>query len=234
VAGEAKALVVEDAPEFAEICSRVLAREGFSVTVATDGDMAVKVARRENPEFVLLDISLPGMDGFEVCRRLREFTDDYVVIITGRGGELDKVIGLSVGADDYITKPFSVRELAARLRAMRRRPRAARQPGLREFGRLALDPQAREARVDGSPVDLTKIEFDILDLLSGSPRQVFSRGQILQQVWGRGWYGDDHVIDVHVANLRRKLGESAASGGSISTVRGVGYRFDPPGEATGQ
>lgn len=219
-----KALVVEDTPEFAGLFSRLLRDEGFVVATAADGRGAVSAVRAERPELVLLDVSLPGLDGFEVCRQLREFSDAYVVMVTGRDDEVDKVVGLTVGADDYVTKPFSPRELSARIRAMRRRPRVVAQPGVREFERLVVDPLAREVLLDGEHVELTKIEFD---LLSGRPRHTFSRQHLLSTVWGGTWFGDDHVIDVHVGNLRRKLGESAGRPRHVRTVRGVGYRFDP-------
>jgi DNA-binding response OmpR family regulator len=222
-----KSLLVEDTPEFVALCQRMLENEGFSVTVARDGERGVDLARAERPELVLLDITLPGIDGFEVCRKIREFTDAYIVMVTSRDEELDKVVGLTVGADDYVTKPFSARELSARIGAMRRRPRVAEQPDVRDFGELVVDPVAREATLAGEHVDLTKIEFDMLDLLSGSPRRTFTREQLLRTVWGGEWYGDDHVIDVHMGNLRRKIGESAARQRHVKTVRGVGYRFDP-------
>ena len=224
-----KALLVEDAPEFVMLCQRMLENEGFAVSVARDGERGVALARSDHPELVLLDITLPGIDGFEVCRRIREFTDAYVIMVTGRDEEVDKVVGLAVGADDYVTKPFSARELSARINAMRRRPRQPQAPDLRPFGDLVVDPMAREVTLQGQPVELTKIEFDLLELLSGSPRRTFTRQQLLETVWGGGgdWYGDDHVIDVHMGNLRRKLGESASQQRHIRTVRGVGYRFDP-------
>ncbi len=221
-----KALLVEDTAEFVLICQRMLETEGFTVSVARDGERGVALARSERPELVLLDITLPGMDGFEVCRRIREFTDAYVMMVTARTDELDKVIGLTVGADDYVTKPFSARELSARIGAMRRRPRVPEQPDVRDFGALVVDPMAREVRIDGELLELTKIEFDLLELLSGSPRRTFTRDQLLTEVWGGDWYGDDHVIDVHMGNLRKKLGESATEQRHVKTVRGVGYRFD--------
>ena len=222
-----KALLVEDTAEFVVLCGRMLENEGYEVSVAQDGERGVALAREERPELVLLDITLPGIDGFEVCRRIREFTDAYVIMVTARDDEVDKIVGLTVGADDYVTKPFSARELSARIAAMRRRPRAPRSPQLRDFGSLRVDPVAREATLDGVPVELTKIEFDILDLLSGSPRRTFTREQLLETVWGGTWFGDDHVIDVHLGNLRRKIGESAGAPRHVRTVRGVGYRFDP-------
>ncbi|HET9944394.1 MAG TPA: response regulator transcription factor [Actinomycetes bacterium] len=221
-----RALLVEDTPEFVLLCTRLLEREGFTVSVAGDGETGVELARTERPELVLLDITLPGIDGFEVCRRIREFSDAYVLMVTSRDEEIDKVVGLSVGADDYVTKPFSSREVSARIAAMRRRPRVTAEPAVRDFGRLRVDPVAREAYLDGELLTLTKIEFDLLDLLSASPRRTFTRAQVLELVWGGSWFGDDHVIDVHLGNLRKKLGESASQQRHIKTVRGVGYRFD--------
>ncbi|MER7072460.1 response regulator transcription factor [Terrabacter sp. NPDC000476] len=229
------ALVVEDTPEFALLSTKLLETEGFRVVTTPDGERAVDLARRETPELVLLDITLPGLDGIEVCRRIREFSDCYVVMVTARHEEIDRVLGLSMGADDYVTKPYSSRELAARIKAMRRRPRTPANPELRRFGELVVDPVAREVSLGGEPLDLTKIEYDLLDLLSGSPRRTFERAQLMSEVWGGEWHGDDHVIDVHLGNLRRKLGESASRQRHIRTVRGVGYRFEPsPAAATAQ
>lgn len=223
------ALVIEDTPEFAQLSARLLENEDFSVTVASDGAVGLELARRLHPELVLLDVTLPGLDGVEVCRGIREFSDCYIVMVTARDDELDRVLGLTIGADDYVTKPFSSRELTARIRAMRRRPRAATDPEVRTFGGLVVDPVAREVNLQGVVVELTKIEFEILELLSSQPRRTFERAQLMDSVWGSNWVGDDHVIDVHLANLRKKLGESASDQRMIRTVRGVGYRFDPTG-----
>ena len=222
------ALLVEDTEEFVAIGTRLLENEGYLVTVARDGAEAVRLARSHSPELVLLDINLPTMDGLEVCRKIREFSDAYVIMLTARTEEFDRVLGLAVGADDYVTKPFSVQEVAMRIKAMRRRPRMTdnRSP-IFDFGNLVLDPMAREVRVAGQLVDLTRIEFDLLDTLARAPRRAFSRRTLLAQVWGEDWFGDDHVVDVHLANLRRKIGEPASSPKHIKTVRGVGYRFDP-------
>jgi len=222
-----RALLVEDAPEFIMLSSALLKTEGFATTIAKEGERAVMLAREDKPELVLLDVALPGIDGIEVCRRIREFSDCYIVMVTSRDDEFDRVLGLSVGADDYVTKPFSARELSARIKAMRRRPRIPEQPGLRHFGDLTVDPGAREVRLHGNLIELTKIEFDILDLLSDNPRRTYERGQLMKSIWGGDWHGDDHVIDVHMGNLRKKLGESAGEQRFIRTVRGVGYRFDP-------
>ena len=177
----------------------------------------------------MLDLMLPGIDGIEACRQIRTFSDAYVVMLTARAEELDKLIGLAIGADDYITKPFSPRELVARIRAMLRRPREP-SPGAgekRHFGTLPIDPAAREVVKDGAPVELTRLEFELIDVLSESPRIVFTRKQLLERVWGLGWFGDEHVVDVHIANLRGKLGEDGTTARSIRTVRGVGYRMGP-------
>jgi DNA-binding response OmpR family regulator len=221
--------LAEDSPEFVLLCKHLLEKEGFDVLVATNGAHAVELVQRDQPDLAMIDLGLPDIDGIEVCRRIRQLTDAYIVIVTGRSDEVDKVVGLSVGADDYVTKPFSPRELAARIQAMRRRPRrpAPATAVTRDYGALSIDPVVREVTVDGSPVDLTKIEFGILDLLSSSPRRTFTRHQLLEEVWGDNWFGDDHTIDVHVGNLRRKLGESASAPRHIRTLRGVGYRFEP-------
>ena len=224
--GRLRALVVDDEPGLVEIVSAYLAREGFEVEAADDGERAVELARRLQPEVIVLDLGLPGIDGIEACRQIRAFSDAYIVMLTARAEEHEKIAGLSTGADDYLTKPFSPGELVARVRAMLRRPRngspAASAP--RRFGPLELDAAAREVRIDGTPVELTKLEFELLDVLSSSPRLVFSRAQLLERVWGPGWFGDDHLIDVHIANLRRKLGRPEL----IRTVRGVGYRLVVP------
>jgi DNA-binding response OmpR family regulator len=207
----------------------VLRREGFVVEVAADGPAALAAAHSFEPEVVVLDIGLPGMDGVEVCRRLRTFTDAYVVMVTGRQEEVDKLIGLSVGADDYVTKPFSQRELVARVRAMLRRPRtvAAQQPRVvRRVGPIEIDTSAHEVKVAGRVVELTRIEFDLLDALSERPRVALTRGQLLERVWGPNWFGDDHVVDVHISKLRQKLGDDARAPRHLRTVRGVGYRLD--------
>jgi DNA-binding response OmpR family regulator len=222
----AQALVIEDSPEITLLVRSLLEKEGYDVVATPQGRRGVEYARAERPELVILDLSLPDTDGVEVCRELRSFSDAYVVMVTARDDEVDKIVGLTVGADDYVTKPFSPRELAARIRAMRRRPRIPAQREARDFGHLVIDPSAREVIVDGDEVELTRIEFDILELLSGSPRRTFTREQLLEHVWG-DWFGDDHVIEVHMGKLRKKLGESASRPRHIRTLRGVGYRFEP-------
>ena len=225
-----RALVVDDEPPLVRLVTSYLEREGFQVRSAADGEGAVEVARTFEPEVIVLDLMLPRIDGIEACRRIRTFSDAYVVMLTARTEEVDKLVGLGVGADDYLTKPFSPRELVARIRAMLRRPRAAT-PGVqapapvRHLGELAIDPAAREVRVAGEPVELTRLEFDLLDALSERPRVVWSRRQLLERVWGADWVGDEHLVDVHIANLRRKLGDDPRAPRHVLTVRGVGYRM---------
>ena len=223
------ALLIEDSEEYALIGARLLQREGFEVVVARDGEAGLGLARSRRPELVLLDVGLPGLDGFEVCRRIREFSDAYLIMVTGRTDEVDRVVGLTVGADDYVTKPFSARELSARISAMRRRPRVTPDPEVWDFGPLRVDVAARETILDGALIDLTKVEFDLLAKLASEPRRAFTRAQLLEAVWGGAWYGDDHVVDVHVGNLRKKMGESGNHPRFVHTVRGVGFRFEPKG-----
>jgi DNA-binding response OmpR family regulator len=217
-----KILIVEDDEQLAASTRTLLERESFKVAVCNDAESGLEQARALPADLVVMDVNLPGIDGIEACRQLRTFSDAYVIMLTGLDAETDRLIGLSVGADDYMTKPYSPRELVARIRAMQRRPRA--QPGvapLRQFGALQIDPGAREVTVDGEAIELSRTEFDLLDVLAAQPRVTLSRQQLLELVWGEGWFGDDHVIDVHMSNLRRKLGDSTY----ISTVRGYGYRM---------
>ena len=228
-----RALVVEDERALADVLASYLERDGFDVTKVYDGLAAVSSAREVDPDLVVLDLGLPGLDGVEVCRQIRTFSDAYVVMLTARSEEVDMLIGLSVGADDYMTKPFSPRELSARVRAMQRRPRVSRQAGpqaadepeLRTFGPLQIDPLGRDVWLDGEPVDLTRTEFDLLSTLSARPRMAFSRQQLIDAVWGGAWVGDEHLVDVHIGHLRRKLGDDAGRPRFVRTVRGVGYRM---------
>jgi DNA-binding response OmpR family regulator len=222
-----RALVVDDEPPLVKVVCSYLEREGFEVATAGDGELAVALARELDPDVIVLDLMLPGIDGIEACRQIRAFSDAYIVMLTARVEEIDRIVGLSTGADDYVTKPFSPGELMARVRAMLRRPRASREQagGVRRFGELEIDPAAREVRRGGEPVELTKIEFDLLDALSGDPRVVFSRERLLERVWGAEWFGDDHVVDVHVANVRAKLGDDPRAPRYLRTIRGVGYRM---------
>jgi DNA-binding response OmpR family regulator len=225
-----RALVVEDETKLAELLGSYLERDGFDVAVVHDGLEAVATARAVDPDVVVLDLGLPGLDGVEVCRQLRTFSDAYVVMLTARSEEVDTLIGLSVGADDYMTKPFSPRVLMARVQAMMRRPRQPEKPadaleGARTFGALVIDPLGRDVWQDGEPLSLTRTEFDLLAALSERPRMAFSRRQLIDAVWGPTWVGDEHLVDVHIGHLRRKLDDDATEGRFIRTVRGVGYRM---------
>jgi DNA-binding response OmpR family regulator len=226
-----RALVVDDEPPLVKVVTSYLEREGFRVESAGDGEQAVSLAREFEPDVIVLDLMLPGLDGIEACRQIRTFSDAYIVMLTARVEEIDRIVGLSTGADDYVTKPFSPGELMARIRAMLRRPRPSRErsEGVRRFGDLEIDPQAREVRCAGAHVELTKLEFDLLDALSGEPRIAFSRERLLERVWGDRWFGDDHVVDVHIANLRTKLGDDPRSPRYVRTIRGVGYRMGEGG-----
>ena len=228
-APQPRALVVEDEVPLARLVVQYLEREGFTVSTCEDGERAVQLTREQDPEVIVLDLMLPGVDGIEACRQIRVFSDAYIVMLTARAEETDKIVGLSTGADDYVTKPFSPGELMARVRALRRRPRATRpdQAPVRRFGDLVLDPSAREVRRGDRPVELTRLEFDLLEALSERPRVVFSRRQLLERAWGSDWVGDEHLVEVHIANLRRKLGDDPHHPRYIRTVRGVGYRMGP-------
>ena len=220
-------LVVDDEPQIRQVLAGYLKAEGFEVVEAADGYSAVAAAQAEPPDLVLLDVMLPDIDGLEVLRRLRTFTDVYVILITARSEETDTIVGLAVGADDYITKPFSPREVTARVKAVLRRARGAAGPTdeTLRFPGLALDSARRLVSVDDHVVELSALEFDLLAALAASPGRVFSRRQLLQQVWGYDFYGDERVVDVHIRGVRRRLGDDAASPRFIGTVRGVGYKF---------
>ena len=222
-------LVVDDEPVLSGTVKNYLERSGMSAQTCGDGLAALDLVRATAPDVVVLDLGLPGMDGVEVCRQLRTFSDCYVLIVTARQDEVDRLIGLSVGADDYVTKPFSVRELVARGQAVLRRPRTHAGTQDEEpawvFGDLRIDTAGREVHLRGEPVALTPTEFDILATLAARPKLAFTRRQILEEVWDTAWVGDDHVVDVHVAHLRRKLGEDPAAPRYVVTVRGVGYRM---------
>jgi two-component system, OmpR family, alkaline phosphatase synthesis response regulator PhoP len=227
-------LVVDDEANLVDLVTGYLEREGFVVATASDGPTAVDTARAIQPDLVVLDLMLPGFDGLEVCRRLRQFTDAYVLMLTARAEEIDRIVGLEVGADDYLTKPFSPRELVARVKAMLRRPRgvgagvaASESPPVLRLGDLTIDEAGHEVLRQGVAVSLTPREFTLLATLAGQPGRVFTRAQLLEQVWGTEYY-DEHVVAVHIANLRHKLGDDPARPRVVETVRGVGYRFAKP------
>lgn len=237
-------LIVDDEPNLVDLLHDYLSREGYDVATAADGPTGLEAARTLDPDLVVLDVMLPGMDGIEVCRQVRRFSDAYILMLTARTEEIDKIIGLSVGADDYVTKPFSPREVVARVKALLRRPRQsqtraasaplaeARIPPLLRIGSLVIDEDAHTVTRNGTAVELTTREFALLATLAHHPGRVFTRAQLLEQVWGDEYY-DDHVVDVHIGNLRKKLEEDAAHPRYIATVRGVGYRVTPDGNRTG-
>jgi DNA-binding response OmpR family regulator len=218
-------VVVEDDPNIADLVELYLRREGFRVLQTTDAGGALDIVGRERPRLVVLDLGLPGqMDGFDACRRLREGGAVPVLILTARDSEIDRVLGLELGADDYVTKPFSPRELVARVKAILRRvdgpPRD--EPDVLVAGGVEVDLGRREARVDGRVVPLAAREFDLLAHLAHNSGLALSRPQLLEGVWGPGWYGDERTVDVHVRQLRKKLGDELP----LATVWGVGYRLD--------
>ncbi len=224
-------LIVDDEQRLRDLVRGYLEREGFTVLTAADGHTALNLARQDAPNVVVLDLMLPGIDGLEVCRRLRTFSDAYVIMLTAKAEEIDRIVGLEVGADDYLTKPFSPRELIARVRAMLRRPRQVNPaampdiPPPQRFGDLVIDHARHEVTLDTAVVPLTILEYALLTTLAAHPGRVFTRNQLLERVWGEDYFGDDHVVDVHIANLRKKLGDDSAAPHYIETVRGAGYRF---------
>jgi DNA-binding response OmpR family regulator len=217
-----KVLIVEDEDSIAAPLADGLRREGLEVTRVATGEAALTAPE---PDLVLLDLRLPDVDGLTVCRRLRERSNVPIIVVTAKGEEVDRVVGLELGADDYIVKPFGFRELLARIRAVMRRVTADRNERTKlAVGPLEIDLRAREARLDRAVLTLTGKEFDLLALLAEEPGSVVARSDILERVWHTSWYGGAKTIDVHVASLRRKLGDA----GWIQTVRGVGFRLRPP------
>jgi DNA-binding response OmpR family regulator len=225
----ARVLVIEDTPDVRGLIEGVLRAQRYDVEAVADGETGLERVSAWDPDVVILDIGLPGIDGVEVCRRLRATSDAFVVMLTGRDDEVDKIVGLTVGADDYVTKPFSPRELTARVQALLRRRRvAAVVPSAdptRRIGALTVDPVGHEVRIDGELVELTAREFALLDVLSAEPNVAFTRARLLTRVWGENWFGDDHVVDAHISNLRRKIEPASGAQRYVRTVRGVGYRM---------
>ncbi len=222
-----RVLVVDDEPHIRTVLRGYLRADGYEVTEAADGEAAMVEMRDNPPDLVLLDVMLPGIDGLEVLRRLRSFSDAYVILVTARAEEVDKLVGLGVGADDYVTKPFSAREVTARVKAVLRRDRGAHpvQDAALQFDGLTIDLAGREVKTNGASVALSSLEFDLLAALAGAPGRVFSRAQLLERVWGYDFYGDERVVDVHIRSLRSRLGDPAADPRLIATVRGAGYKF---------
>jgi DNA-binding response OmpR family regulator len=223
MAPEQVVVVVEDDPSIADLVDTYLRRDGFRVYLAADGETALKTIKDRQPKLLILDLGLPGLiDGIEVCRQVRSCSDIPIIMLTARDDELDRVLGLELGADDYVTKPFSPRELVARVKAiLRRADRPAVAPAIISLGAVEVDLGRREARLTGQPVPLATREFDLLQYLCENQGRALSRRQLLDGVWGLDWIGDDRTVDVHVRQLRKKFGDALP----LDTVWGVGYRM---------
>jgi two-component system alkaline phosphatase synthesis response regulator PhoP len=221
-----KILVIDDEPSIINLVSAYLKPEGYEVYTAADGNAGLKAARVFKPDLIILDLMLPGIDGIELLTRLRRESDVYVIMLTARTDETDKIVGLSVGADDYVTKPFSPRELTARVKAALRRiktgPASGEERTVLSFKHIRIDVGAHTVSVDDIPVELTSIEFDLLRALAENRGRVLSREQLLEKIWGAEYFGEIRVVDVHLGHVRQKLGNESL----IATVRGVGYRFE--------
>jgi two-component system response regulator RegX3 len=238
--GRRTILLVEDEPAIAEPLAETLTREGFHLEVAGTASDAVDAATRLRPDLILLDLMLPDGSGFDVCREVRRDSRVPIIMLTARGDEADRVIGLELGADDYVVKPFSAREVTARVRAVLRRTAAAAAPagagggdGPVEVADVRLDPATRSVTKGGVPVDVTRKEFDLLALLMRSAGSVVTRERLIDEVWDVNWFGSTKTLDVHVSGLRKKLGDDSAAPRYIHTVRGVGFMFGAP-EAAGR
>ncbi|MDN4609911.1 response regulator transcription factor [Arthrobacter burdickii] len=234
------ALIVEDDPDIRELLATTLRMNGFTIVEASSGLEGLAALKEHRPDLVTLDLNLPDLDGVEVCRQCRAVSDAYIVMVTARQDEIDRLIGLEIGADDFIGKPFSPRELSARVSAMFRRPRTGPgagtgavqppEPGGNELLRhngLVMDVEGRVVTLAGQELALTRIEFDLLETLLTGAHRVWTREALLNRVWGDGWSQDHHLVEVHIRNLRKKLGEDISNPRFIRTVRGVGYRMMP-------
>ncbi|EWT02820.1 chemotaxis protein CheY [Intrasporangium oryzae NRRL B-24470] len=240
-----RVLVVDDEPQIRTVLRAYLEADGFEVLEAGTGAEALRLMSTTSgpppPDLVLLDVGLPDVDGLEVLRRTRTTSDVFVILVTARSEEVDKLVGLGVGADDYVTKPFSPREVVARVKSVLRRTRgdapdagpSSGPEGVHRFEGLTIDEHRREVTVGSTPVALSTLELDLLLALAESPGRVFSRAQLLEKVWGYDFYGDERVVDVHIRGMRKALGDDAAAPRVIGTVRGVGYKFllEPVGGA---
>jgi two-component system response regulator ResD len=227
-----RVLIVEDEANIREVITQYLTLEGFVVLQAANGVEALRLAASQPPDLVVLDLMLPGIDGLEVCRRMRAQSAVPILMLTARGEESDKLTGFALGADDYITKPFSPRELVVRVRAIMRRVAATRVPamvldGALRLGALVVQPQLRTVERDGTPLDLTAKEFDLLFFLASRPGQVFTRQQLLDNVWDYDYFGDASTVTVHIRRLREKVELDPARPRHVKTVWGVGYKFEP-------
>ncbi|MGB9660435.1 MAG: response regulator [Moorellaceae bacterium] len=224
---EAKILVVDDEPAILELVTYNLEQAGFTAITAADGETALKLVEKEKPDLVILDVMLPKIDGFEICRTLRARGNTPILMLTARREEVDRVLGLELGADDYLTKPFSPRELVARVRAILRRVSESsnRQEGMIAVGDLVINPDSHEVKMRGKPVDLTLKEYQLLKFLAENPGRVFTREALLDRLWEGEYFGDTRTIDVHIRHLREKIEEDPSNPRYILTVRGVGYKF---------
>ena len=222
-----RVLVVDDEPAIRDAVAYALRNEGFDVDAVADGETALEAALTEEHDVMVLDLMLPGMSGSEVCRRIRAQSALPIVMLTARGAELDRVLGLEIGADDYVTKPFSMAELIGRIRAILRRRELDRsgRGGSMQIGSLELDARRHEAKVDGEPKRLTPSEFKLLLLLAEEPERVFSRREIMQHLWDSEYVGDQRACDIHISNLRQKIERDPANPERIVTVRGIGYKL---------
>jgi two-component system alkaline phosphatase synthesis response regulator PhoP len=224
-----KILIIDDEQNIINLVTAYLQREGYQVYTAMDGPGGLKSARAYKPDLIVLDVMLPGMDGIELLTQLRRESEVYVIMLTAKSEETDKIVGLSVGADDYLTKPFSPRELVARIKAaLRRYGQAAgvTEGSVLTFKNLRIDAAARQVWKDDRPIDLTAIEFDLLYALAEHRGRVLSREQLLERVWGHDFYGEERVVDVHLGHIRKKIESDPSRPEIIVTVRGVGYRFE--------
>jgi two-component system response regulator VicR len=229
--GNLTVLVVDDEPNIVEVVSAYLKRELFNVVTASDGEQALKRVAEDNPDLIVLDVMLPRIDGLEVLRRVRATSNVPIIMLTARGEETDTLVGLGIGADDYLTKPFSPRELVARIKAVLRRSQGltAPEPGAGtalRFPGLKVNPKTRSVETDSGPVELTAKEFDLLYFLASHPQEVFTRTQLLDQVWDYSYYGDTSTVTVHVRRLREKIEPDPMRPRYVKTVWGVGYKFE--------
>ncbi|TMK55465.1 MAG: response regulator transcription factor [Actinobacteria bacterium] len=222
-------VVIEDEAAIADLVGMYLEREGFRVLKCATGESGVDAFRQHRPRLMVLDVGLPDVDGLEVCKKIRQTSQIPIIFLTARDGEVDRVLGLELGADDYITKPFSPAELVARVKAVLRRTDGAAPPEVVQAGRVAIDGGRREVRIDDEPVELTTKEFDLLRFFAERPGLALSRKQILDGVWGYDWYGDPRTVDVHIAQVRKKVGNAV----EIRTVRGIGYRLEASAREAG-
>jgi DNA-binding response OmpR family regulator len=220
-------LIVEDEKPLRDLVRAYLEKEHYTVLEAADGKAALEMHAQHTIDVIVLDLMIPHIDGIEVCRRVRTTSDVYIIMLTAKADEVDRVVGLEVGADDHLTKPFSPRELVARVRACLRRPRGAAHaaPKQLRYEDLVIDLDGQSIRIGDDVLAVTATEFKLIAMLASAPGRLFSRMQLLEHVWGTNYYGDDHVVDVHIANARRKLREDTGSPRYIETVRGAGYRW---------